>query len=199
MPNVKIIPQKIKRKRALRVVAYARVSCPKNQMIASLAAQVDYYSDLITKNPDWEMCGIYVDEAKTGTKDTRENFRRLVDDCRKGLIDLVITKSVSRFARNTVDLLSVCRELREHGVDVYFENQNIHSVSSEGELMLTLLASIAQEQSRSDSENMKWRIRKNFEEGKPWNKIVYGYRFIDDTFVVEPQEAEVVKKSIGCT
>ena len=100
------------------------------------------YSKLINSNPDWEMCGIYIDEAKTGTKDTREKFRRLISDCRKGLIDLVITKSVSRFARNTVDLLSTCRELREYGVDVFFENQNIHSVSSEGELMLTLLASI---------------------------------------------------------
>ena len=165
MPNVKVIPQKLKRKKATRVAAYTRVSSPKAEMIASLSAQVDYYNNLITANPDWELCGIYVDEAKTGTKDTRENFRRLIDDCRQGLIDLVITKSVSRFARNTVDLLSVCRELREHCVDVYFENQDIHSVSSEGELMLTLLASIAQEQSRSDSENQKWRIRKNFEEG----------------------------------
>ena len=194
MPNVKVIPQKLKRKKAVRVVAYARVSCPKNQMIASLSAQVDYYNNLITANPDWELCGIYVDEAKTGTKDTRENFRRLIDDCRQGLIDLVITKSVSRFARNTVDLLSVCRELREHGVDVYFENQDIHSISSEGELMLTLLASIAQEQSRSDSENQKWRIRKNFEEGKPWNTTVYGYRFKNGKFVIEPREAEVVKE-----
>ena len=144
MPNVKVIPQKLKRKKATRVAAYTRVSSPKAEMIASLSAQVDYYNNLITANPDWELCGIYVDEAKTGTKDTRENFRRLIDDCRQGLIDLVITKSVSRFARNTVDLLSVCRELREHGVDVFFENQDIHSVSSEGELMLTLLASIAQ-------------------------------------------------------
>ena len=113
---------------------------------------------------------------------------------RQGLIDLVITKSVSRFARNTVDLLSVCRELREHGVDVYFENQDIHSVSSEGELMLTLLASIAQEQSRSDSENQKWRIRKNFEEGKPWNGTILGYRYMDGKFEIEPCEAETVRK-----
>ena len=194
MPNVKVIPQKLKRKKATRVAAYTRVSSPKAEMIASLSAQVDYYNNLITANPDWELCGIYVDEAKTGTKDTRENFRRLIDDCRQGLIDLVITKSVSRFARNTVDLLSVCRELREHGVDVYFENQDIHSISSEGELMLTLLASIAQEQSRSDSENQKWRIRKNFEEGKPWNTTVYGYRFKNGKFVIEPREAEVVKE-----
>ncbi len=194
MPNVKVIPKKLKRKKAVRVVAYARVSSPKAEMITSLSAQVDYYNNIITANPDWELCGIYVDEAKTGTKDTRENFRRLIDDCRQGLIDLVITKSVSRFARNTVDLLSVCRELREHGVDVYFENQDIHSISSEGELMLTLLASIAQEQSRSDSENMKWRIRKNFEEGKPWNTTVYGYRFKNGKFVIKPREAEAVKE-----
>ncbi|MEE0875213.1 MAG: recombinase family protein [Ruminococcus sp.] len=194
MPNVKVIPQKLKRKKATRVAAYTRVSSPKAEMIASLSAQVDYYNNLITANPDWELCGIYVDEAKTGTKDTRGNFRRLIDDCRQGLIDLVITKSVSRFARNTVDLLSVCRELREHGVDVYFENQDIHSVSSEGELMLTLLASIAQEQSRSDSENQKWRIRKNFEEGKPWNGTILGYRYVDGKFEIEPSEAKTVRK-----
>ena len=194
MPNVKVIPQKLKRKKATRVAAYTRVSSPKAEMIASLSAQVDYYNNLITANPDWELCGIYVDEAKTGTKDTRENFRRLIDDCRQGLIDLVITKSVSRFARNTVDLLSVCRELREHCVDVYFENQDIHSVSSEGELMLTLLASIAQEQSRSDSENQKWRIRKNFEEGKPWNGTILGYRYVNGKFEIEPSEAKTVRK-----
>lgn len=194
MPDVKVIPQRLQRKRATRVAAYTRVSSPKTEMIASLSAQVDYYSDLINSNPDWEMCGIYVDEAKTGTKDTRENFRRLVSDCRKGLIDLVITKSVSRFARNTVDLLSTCRELRENGVDVFFENQNIHSVSSEGELMLTLLASIAQEQSRSDSENQKWRIRKNFEEGKPWNGTVLGYRYVDGKYIIKPDEAKTVRK-----
>lgn len=194
MPNVKVIPQKLKRKKTTRVAAYTRVSSPKAGMIASLSAQVDYYNNLITANPDWELCGIYVDEAKTGTKDTREHFRRLIDDCRQGLIDLVITKSVSRFARNTVDLLSVCRELREHGVDVYFENQDIHSISSEGELMLTLLASIAQEQSRSDSENQKWRIRKNFEEGKPWNGTILGYRYVDGKFEIEPSEAKTVRK-----
>ena len=86
MPNVKVIPQKLKRKKATRVAAYTRVSSPKAEMIASLSAQVDYYNNLITANPDWELCGIYVDEAKTGTKDTRENFRRLIDDCRQGLM-----------------------------------------------------------------------------------------------------------------
>ena len=101
MPDVKVIPQKLKRKRVTRVAAYTRVSTPKAEMIASLSAQVDYYSNLINSNPDWEMCGIYVDEAKTGTKDTRENFRRLISDCRKGMIDLVITKSVSRYSNRT--------------------------------------------------------------------------------------------------
>ena len=194
MPDVKMIPQKLKRKRVTRVAAYTRVSTPKAEMIASLSAQVDYYSKLINSNPDWEMCGIYIDEAKTGTKDTREKFRRLISDCRKGLIDLVITKSVSRFARNTVDLLSTCRELREYGVDVFFENQNIHSVSSEGELMLTLLASIAQEQSRSDSENIKWRIRKSFENGEDiCLSMMYGYDKADKRLVVNPTEAAIVK------
>ena len=176
-----------------RVAAYARVSSGKDAMLHSLSAQVSYYSDYIQKH-GWEYAGVYADEALTGTKDNRENFQRLLTECRKGTIQMVITKSISRFARNTVTLLETVRELKALGVDVYFEEQNIHTMSADGELMLTILASYAQEESLSVSENMKWRIRRNFEEGKPWSGLILGYRFQNGQFVVVPEEAEIVKR-----
>ena len=176
-----------------RVAAYCRVSSGKDAMLHSLSAQVSYYSDYIQKH-GWEYAGVYADEALTGTKDNRENFQRLLADCRKGTVQMVITKSISRFARNTVTLLETVRELKALGVDVYFEEQNIHTMSADGELMLTILASYAQEESLSVSENMKWRIRKNFENGKPWSGLILGYRFQNGQFVVVPEEAEIVKR-----
>ena len=176
-----------------RVAAYARVSSGKDAMLHSLSAQVSYYSDYIQKH-GWEYAGVYADEAITGTKDSRENFQRLLAECRKGTVQMVVTKSISRFARNTVTLLETVRELKALGVDVYFEEQNIHTMSADGELMLTILASYAQEESLSVSENMKWRIRRNFEEGKPWSGLILGYRFQNGQFVVVPEEAEIVKR-----
>lgn len=152
-----------------RVAAYARVSSGKDAMLHSLSAQVSYYNDLIQRHPGWVFCGVYADEALTGTKADRENFTRLLQDCKAGKVDMVITKSISRFARNTVTLLETVRELKLIGVDVYFEEQNIHSISADGELMLSILASYAQEESLSASENQKWRIKRNFENGMPWN------------------------------
>ena len=179
--------------RKKRVAAYCRVSSGKDAMLHSLSAQISYYSDYIQKH-GWEYAGVYADEALTGTKDNRENFQRLLAECRKGTVQMVITKSISRFARNTVTLLETVRELKALGVDVYFEEQNIHTMSADGELMLTILASYAQEESLSVSENMKWRIRRNFEEGKPWSGLILGYRFEDGRFVVVPEEAEIVKR-----
>ena len=178
----------------LRVAAYARVSSAKDAMHHSLSAQVSYYSDLIQKHPGWSYAGVYADEAKTGTRDSRESFQRLIADCKTGKIDAVITKSISRFARNTVTLLETVRELKGYGIDVFFEEQNIHTLSAEGELMLSILASYAQEESLSASENQKWRIRRNFEEGKPWNGTMLGYRYREGTLVVEPGEAEIVRR-----
>ena len=176
-----------------RVVAYARVSSGKDAMLHSLSAQVSYYSDYIQSN-SWEYAGVYADEAITGTKDKREGFQKLLAECRNGNVDMVITKSISRYARNTVTLLTTVRELKELGVDVYFEEQNIHTTSADGELMLTILASYAQEESLSVSENMKWRIKKNFEDVKPWSGFVLGYRCENGQYVVVPEEAEVVRR-----
>lgn len=177
-----------------RVAAYARVSSGKDAMLHSLSAQVAYYSGLIQKHPGWLYCGVYADEALTGTKDNRANFQRLLTACRNGEVDLVLTKSISRFARNTVTLLESVRELKGLGVDVYFEEQKIHTLTAEGELMLTILASFAQEESRSASENQKWRIKRNFEQGKPWVGFMLGYRLRNGEYQIVPDEAKTVKR-----
>lgn len=188
------LPQPTQLPTRLRVAAYARVSCEKEEMLHSLAAQVSFYSNRIQSNPEWQYVGVYADEAETGTKGSRPEFQRLIADCRKGLIDLVLTKAISRFARNTVTLLETVRELKDLGIGVYFEEQNLHSLSGDGELMLTILASYAQEESRSVSENCKWRIRKNYKEGKPSNNIrIYGYDYNAGKLTVIPEEAEVVR------
>lgn len=176
-----------------RVAAYARVSSGKDAMLHSLSAQVSYYSQYIQNHPGWLYCGVYSDEAFTGTKEDRCGFQALLAQCRAGNIDLILTKSISRFSRNTVTLLETVRELKLLGIDVFFEEQNIHTLSTDGELMLTILASYAQEESRSASENQKWRIRRNFEEGKPWRWGMLGYRLVDGAYQVIPEEAELVR------
>ena len=183
-----------KEKKKLRTAAYCRVSCGKDAMLHSLEAQADYYETLIRGKPEWTFCGVYADEAFTGTKAERPAFQKMLADCRAGRIDQILVKSISRFARNTVTLLTTVRELKSLGVDVFFEEQGIRTMSAAGELLLTILASFAQEESRSVSENMKWRIRKNFEAGIPWNGTVFGYRLQDGKYIVKPDEAEVVKQ-----
>lgn len=183
-----------KQPKAKRVAAYARVSSGKDTMLHSLSAQISHYSEMIQSHSGWLYAGVYSDEAKTGTRDARDGFQRMLDDCRNGKIDLVITKSISRFARNTVTLLETVRELRNLGVDVFFEEQNIHTISYEGELMLTILASYAQEEALSVSENQKWRVRKNFKEGRPWNSTMLGYRNAGGYFEIVPEEAEIVRR-----
>lgn len=187
------IPLPPKRK---RVAAYARVSTDTERLIHSLSAQVSYYSDLIQGNPEWEYAGVYADCGVSGTSiNRRAEFQRLLADCEAGAIDIVLTKSISRFARNTLDLLEVIRHFKELGVEVRFEKENINSLSGDGELMLTLLASFAQEESRSISENIKWSIRKRFEAGIPNGRFrIFGYRWDGDRLVIEPDEAAVVRR-----
>lgn len=181
--------------KALRVCAYARVSSGKDAMLHSLSAQVSYYNSLIQCHADWLYCGVFSDEAITGTKSQRDGFQRMLASCRAGEIDLVITKSISRFARNTVTLLQTVRELKSLGVDVFFEEQNIHTMSADGELMLTILASYAQEESLSASENQKWRIRKAFENGELVNlRFLFGYSITADGIQVNEKEAAVVRE-----
>lgn len=183
-----------------KVAAYARVSSGKDEMLHSLAAQVSHYSDYIQRQPGWFYIGVYADEAVTGTKDNRPEFKRLLADCRSRKIDMVLTKSISRFARNTVDLLETVRELKSLGVDVFFEEQNLHSMSGDGELLLTILASYAQEESRSASENCKWRIRKQFENGELTNlRFLFGYKIVKGKVKIEPEQAAIVRMILRTT
>lgn len=191
---VNIAPAAAETPRTKRVAAYARVSCGKDTMLHSLAAQIDYYRNYIMRNPKWRFAGVYADEAKTGTKDNREQFQLLLTECRGGNIDMVITKSISRFARNTVTLLETVRELKSLGIDVFFEEQNIYTMSAEGEVMLTLLASFAQEESLSVSDNCKWRIRKGFEEGRASSCTMLGYRLVNGEITLIEEEAKIAKR-----
>ena len=189
--QVQFAPTIPKRK---RTAAYTRVSSGKEAMIHSLSAQVSYYSAYIQKRVDWEFAGIYADEAVTGTKDSRAEFQRMLTDCSEGKIDQIITKSITRFARNTVTLLKVVRELKLLGIDVFFEEQNIHTMSADGEMILTVLAAYAQESSLRTSESCKWRIQRMFHEGRPNIGRMLGYRLLNGKFYIVPEEAELVRQ-----
>jgi site-specific DNA recombinase len=191
-PKLKALPTRKK------VAAYARVSMETERLHHSLSAQVSYYSNLIQKNPEWEYAGVYADEGISGTSTAkRAEFQRMLSDCEDGKIDIILTKSISRFARNTVDLLETIRHLKELGIEVQFEKEHIHSLSGDGEFMLTLLASFAQEESISISNNVKWGIRKRMQAGLPCaigHTPVYGYRWEGDEMIIVPEEATVVKR-----
>lgn len=176
-----------------KVAAYARISEEKGRTMHSLAAQVSYYSKIIQSRGEWEYAGVYADGGISGTTDNRTEFQRMLADCETGKIDIILTKSISRFARNTVDLLNTVRHLRELGIEVRFEKERIRSLSEDGEIMLTLLASFSQEESHSISENVKWGIRKRFEKGIPNSFCIYGYRWDGEKFIVVPEEAKIVR------
>lgn len=177
-----------------KVAAYCRVSVEKDAMLHSLANQVSYYQEYISANPDWIFVGIYADEGISGTKGNRPEFNRLIEDCKAHKIDLIITKSISRFARNTTLLLETTRLLKSLNIDVYFEEQNMHSLSSDGELMLTLLASFAEEEAKSMSNNVRWKVNKFFEEGRVWGiHDFYGYKVVNDNYEIKEDEALVIR------
>ena len=175
MPKVTMIPATINPITRLpemthakrKVAGYARVSTENDEQYTSYEAQVDYYTQFIKKHADWEFVKVYTDEGISGL-DTRkrDGFNEMIGDAMSGAIDLIITKSVSRFARNTVDSLVTIRKLKEKGVEVYFEKENIYSLDGKGELLLTIMSSFAQEESRSISENVTWGQRKRFSDGK---------------------------------
>jgi len=177
-----------------RVAAYARVSVDSDELMRSMAAQVSHYSAFIQANPSWEYAGVYADAGISGTgMRQRSEFQRLIANCEKGMVDIILTKSISRFARNTVDLLKTVRRLRERNISVRFERENIDSLTGDGELMLSILASYAQEESLSISENVKWGIRKRFSQGRFLAYNIYGYQWIDDHFEIIKKEAEAIR------
>ena len=150
-----------------RVAAYCRVSTDQEEQLSSFEAQVNYYTSYINGNQDYELAGIYADEGISGTSTKkREQFNRMIEDCKTGKIELIITKSISRFARNTLDCLKYVRQLKELGVEIYFEKENIRTLDNQGETLLTILSSLAQDESRAISENSTWGIRRRFEQGK---------------------------------
>lgn len=180
-----------------RVAGYARVSTDSEDQYASYEAQVDYYTTMIKANAEWEFVGIYTDEGISGTStNRREGFNRMIDDALAGKIDLIVTKSVSRFARNTVDSLSTIRKLKEHKVEVSFEKEGIRTFDSKGELLITIMSSLAQEESRSISENVKWGRRKRFADGQVtvcYTRFLGYDRGPDGNLVVNPEQAKLVR------
>jgi len=183
--------------RRRRVAGYARVSTNDEEQQTSYAAQVDYYTKYIKSRPDWEFVKVYTDEGITATNTKkRDGFNEMVENALAGNIDLIVTKAVSRFARNTVDSLTTIRKLKDKGVEVYFEKENIYTFDSKGELILTIMSSLAQEESRSISENVTWGKRKYFADGKismPYKHFLGYKKGEDDLPEIIPEEAEIVR------
>jgi len=180
-----------------RVCAYARVSTIHDKQGESLENQVQYYENIISNNLEYEYVGVFQDRGITGFTDNRPEFQRMLNLCREGKIDLIITKSISRFARNTAVVLETVRELKNLGIEVRFEKENINTLSGDGELMLAVLSSFAQEESRNVSENLKWRARKQFQQGE---LMINAKRFLGydkdeyGELVINLEEAEIVKR-----
>ena len=189
------IAPSIKSKPVLRVAAYCRVSSDSSDQLHSFAAQVQYYTKFISENGQMELADVYADEGVTGTKTAkRDDFNRLVADCKKGKIDRVITKSVSRFARNTADALMYARLLREYGVTVLFEKENIDTAYMSSELLLALSGAQAQEESLSISKNMRWSAERRMKSGTYLSSSTpYGYELKDGAFHIVESEAEIVR------
>ena len=185
-------------KRQLRVAAYCRVSTDDEEQLTSYEAQKNYYTDKIMTNKEWTMAGIFADEGITGTSARkRPEFLRMIRQCKQGKIDIVLTKSISRFARNTVDCLNYVRALKELGIAVIFEKENMNTLEIDSEILITMLGAFAQSESESISANVRWGIRQAMKEGKATiqYKYLYGYRKGDDSKPeIIPDQAEVVRK-----
>lgn len=185
--------EKVKKK----VCAYARVSTVHHKQEESLENQIQYYERLISNNPDFEYMGVFADRGITGTTENRVQFQKMLELCREGRIDLIITKSISRFARNTALVLETIRELKDMRVGVRFEKENIETISGDGELMLTVLSSFAQEESKNVSDNLKWRVKRKFQRGE---LIINTTRFLGydrDEFgdlVINEEQAKIVRR-----
>lgn len=180
----------------LRVAGYCRVSTGTTQQETSIVAQREHYEAYIKANPDWECAGVYWEAAVSGTKkENRPELQRLIKACKAGTVDLILTKSISRFARNTTDCLEMVRTLTALGVNIRFEKENINTGTMESEFLLTLYSSFAEEESKSISANELWTKHKQFENGTfRYSKAPFGYDLVDGTFVVNPDRAPIVKE-----
>ena len=186
--------EKVKR----RVAVYARVSTELEAQASSFEAQVSYYKSYVALNPEWELVGIFADEGVSGTSYRRRaGFKRMLEAAGRGEIDLILTKSISRFARNTVDALTVTRELKAENVEVFFEKENISSFDMKSELIFTILSSVAQEESRSISENVRWGIQRRMEAGRivvPYKSFLGYDKGKDGRPEINEEEAEIVRR-----
>ncbi|HOH95417.1 MAG TPA: recombinase family protein, partial [Bacilli bacterium] len=182
-------------KTKLRVAAYARVSTDEDDQVNSFKSQIDEYTERITSNPDWDFIGMFADKGITGTQTKkRPEFMRMVELGMERKIDLILVKSISRFARNTVDVLTTVRELRNRGCIIFFEKENIRSDDTKIDFVLTVLSSVAQEESRSISTNVKWSIEKKFKNGIAHVTNIYGYRKGENgDLIIEESEATIVR------
>lgn len=201
-PKVKVIAPRKKfqpsyndrQNREIRVGAYCRVSTDSDEQELSYETQCEYYENYIGSHENWELIAIYSDEGITGTStNKRSDFMRMIDDARAGKLDMIITKSITRFARNTVDSLMYLRILKEYNVDVYFEVENVHSLEA-NEMLLTILSSVAQQSSEDKSESIKWGYQRQFEKGKVYAANMYGYKSNRGTLDIIEEEAEVVRE-----
>ena len=207
MGNVMVIPAKRQvgntarqqdAKPKLRVAAYCRVSTDSDEQATSYDAQVEHYTELIQKNPEWEFAGIYADDGISGTNTKkREDFNRMIDDCEAGNIDMIITKSISRFARNTLDCLKYIRKLKEKNIPVFFEKEAINTMDAKGEVLITIMASLAQQESQSLSQNVKLGLQFRYQSGQVQvnHNHFLGYtKDADGNLIIDPEQAEVVKR-----
>lgn len=181
----------------LRVAAYARVSTDHEEQESSYEAQVEHFSKLIKEHDDWELAGIFADPGLSGKNVKRKEFQRMIEKCESGNIDRIITKSVSRFARNTLDCVQTARRLKEQGIGIYFEKENLDTLKESSEFVLTIMASLAEEESRSISNNIRWSVKKRFENGKV---IMTTARFLGYTkdengvLMIVPEQAIIVRR-----
>ena len=182
----------------LRVAAYCRVSTDSEEQATSYEAQIEHYTEYIRNHPGWEMAGIYADDGISGTNTKkREEFNRMIEDCMAGRVDLVVTKSISRFARNTLDCLKYIRQLKEQNIAVYFEKENINTLDAKGEVLLTIMASLAQQESQSLSQNVRIGLQYRFQQGKVQvctNRFLGYDKDEDGNLIINEKEAEVVKR-----
>lgn len=182
----------------LRVAAYCRVSTDSDEQATSYEAQIEHYTAFINGHSDWEMAGIFADDGISGTNTKkREEFNRMIDACMAGSVDMIITKSISRFARNTLDCLKFIRQLKEKGIPVYFEKENINSMDSKGEVMLTIMASLAQQESQSLSQNVKMGLQYRYQQGEiqvNCNRFLGYSKDENKRLVIVPEEAETIKR-----
>lgn len=196
MNVIDITPISREKAEKIRLAAYARVSSKSEEQLHSFAAQVQYYSEYVKDHPEYELIDIYADEGITGTEMAkRKELNRLVRDCKNGKVDRIITKSVSRFARNTEELIAVLRMLKELGVSVYFEEQGIDSEKLNMEMIVTFPGLAAQKESEAISGNLRWSYQKRMESGEfNCTRPAYGYKLVNGEMIVNESEAKVIRK-----